>query len=82
MNKDDPMRTWIEGIKGRGWQGAAQSILDVIEPIAPLVAQVLLVFQPISGVMGGDKVVTTLVEALHTPEGIAQLRQQLSDDEE
>lgn len=72
-------QTLIELLKSRGWQDASRTVLDVIEPVAPLVSQFLWVFQPISGMIGARNMIGELAETLDTPDGIARLRDQLGD---
>ncbi len=79
MEKKTDTQTLIKLIKSRGWQGASRTFLDVIEPLAPLVSQLLWVFQPISNVIGARDVVRELAETLDSPQGIALLRDQLDD---
>lgn len=55
------------------------SALDVMEPIAPLLAQMLWVAQPTAGLFGSTSSLAQLAETLETPEGVAQLRQQLQE---
>ena len=56
-------------------------LLDVIEPIAPALAQCLWVAQPLAGLWDGAKAVQALAELLEEPNGVEQLRQRLADEE-
>ena len=79
MEEKTETQTLIKLIKSRGWQGASRTVLDIIEPVAPLVSQLLWVFQPISNVIGARDTVRELAETLDSPQGIAYLRDQLDD---
>lgn len=80
MKENQNTQTLIQTLKARGWQNATRTMLDVIEPIAPLLSQFLWVLQPFSSVLGEQKVVAELAEALDTPAGIEALRQQLDQE--
>lgn len=67
----------INAIKSRGWQDAMGSVLDIIEPIAPVLSQLLWVMQPASSVFEADTIVRELADSLDSPQGIEALRQQL-----
>jgi hypothetical protein len=68
---------WAEMLKARGWAAGAATALDVVEPFSPLVAQVLWVVQPISGVFGARALLHDLAQTLEDPQQLAHLRQQL-----
>jgi len=64
----------------RGWTESALMVLDIIEPISPLAAQVLWVTQPAAGLFGVHDTVGEIAHLLEAPDGVAELRQQLRDD--
>jgi len=80
MDKQSYTSDWVEKAKANGHDQWLLVLLDAIEPIAPIVAQGLWVTQPLAGLWGGTDTVKLLAETLETPDGVAQLRQQLSDD--
>lgn len=71
--------TLISIVKVRGWQDAMRTALDVLEPVAPLVSQLLLVLQPMSNIVGARDVVGELADIFDNPQGIEHLRQELDD---
>ena len=71
---------WIESAKRRGQVPLVLTVLDVIEPIAPALAQGLLVAQPLASFLPGAAGFRELADLLEEPDGIQVLRQQLSDD--
>lgn len=79
MIKKRDTQTLITTIKSRGWQDATRSFLDIVEPIAPLLSQVLWVVQPVSSIFDAQKLVRELAESLDSPHGIEALRQQLDE---
>jgi hypothetical protein len=82
MNEKDKHseHVWIAAAKQRGLGGAVATLLDALEPIAPLAAQLLWVIQPVAGVFGGRSAIHDLATLLDTPAGVETLRQQLVDD--
>ena len=81
MDKQSDTSDWIETAKQRGYGDILHILLDTIEPIAPVIAQGLWVVQPLAGLWNGTGGVQSLAQLLETPEGIAQIRQRLADDE-
>lgn len=71
---------WIETAKRRGNAPFLLSLLDAIEPIAPVLAQGLLVAEPLALLWGGGGALRALSEQLEEPEGLEALRQQLADE--
>lgn len=72
---------WIERVRARGWVGSVCAILDMIEPLAPLAAQVLHVSHPISRIFARDFPLEILADALEAPNGVEILRKRLRDGE-
>ena len=70
---------WVDSLKARGFAGAFTVILDVIEPFAPIAAQMMHVVHPVSGAFGMRQMVGDLAQLLDTPDGIDQLRDQLNE---
>ncbi len=71
---------WIEAAKRRGKAPFLLSLLEVIEPIAPVVAQGLLVAEPLALLWGGGGALRALSESLEEPGGLEALRRQLADE--
>ncbi len=71
---------WIDSLKVRGGAPYALLTLDVIEPIAPVLAQVMWMAQPLAGLWGGREDTRDLAELLEAPDGIDRLRRRLADD--
>lgn len=80
MDKQYPSSNWIETVKRRGQAPLMLTLLDVIEPIAPALAQGLWAAQPLSGLWQGGQAVRELAEWLEEPDGVEQLRQRLTDE--
>lgn len=80
MNNQLHTSDWVQNARKRGHDQWLLILLDAIEPIAPIVAQGLWVCQPLVGLWGGAQSVQHLAQLLEDPEGIPQLRQQLSDN--
>ncbi|MBN8592266.1 MAG: hypothetical protein J0M33_10915 [Anaerolineae bacterium] len=82
MDGQAALNAWIESLRARGLAGAASTALDLIEPLGPLGAGVLQVGAPLLGLVVPRSAVMALADALDTPEGIQQLRAQLTDEDE
>ncbi len=79
---EDPKRisAWIDSLKVRGGAPYALLTLDVIEPLAPVLAQALWMAQPLAGLWDGRDAVRDLAQLLEAPDGIDQLRRRLADE--
>jgi len=80
MDKQSHTSDWAQKARDKGYDQWLLVMLDAIEPIAPILAQGLWVAQPLAGLWGGTRTVKMLAETLEAPDGVSQLRQQLSDD--
>lgn len=80
MENPDRFPPWIDKLKGRGGAPYALLTLDVIEPIAPVLAQGLWMAQPLAGLWGGREDLRDLAELLEAPDGIAGLRRRLAEE--
>ncbi len=80
MDKQSQSLDWLAKAKQKGYNQWLLVFLDVVEPIAPILAQGLWVAQPLSNLWGGTSAIQHLAEMLETPDGIDHLRQRLSDD--
>lgn len=80
MDKQSHTSDWAQKARNKGYDQWLLVLLDAIEPIAPIVAQGLWVTQPIAGLWGGTTAIKLLAETLEAPNGVDQLRKQLSDD--
>ncbi len=76
--KPDP----VDKVKRLGGAPFASIMLDVIAPIAPVLAQGLYAAQPLAGLWQGADALGELAELLEAPDGIDILRRRLADDEE
>lgn len=80
MDTQNQHSDWIKRVKRRGNANLLLSLLDVIEPIAPVLAQGLLVAEPLALLWGGGGALRSLSERLEEPGGLEALRQQLTDE--
>lgn len=71
--------TWVERVRSRGWSGTVCAVLDMIEPLAPLAAQLLHVSHPVSRILAQDFPVDALADMLETQGGVDELRKRLRD---
>ena len=72
---------WIDKLKRRGGAPYALMMLDVMEPLAPVLAQGLWIAQPLAGLWNGRQALGELAQLLEAPDGIETLRQHLADEE-
>ena len=80
MQRKSEQSTWVETARRRGSAPLLLSLLDAIEPIAPVLAQGLLVMEPLALLWGGGGALRALSEQLEEPGGLEALRQQLADE--
>lgn len=80
MNNQTEIAGWIERTKRRGGAPLLLTLLDAFEPLAPALAQGLLVAQPLANLWRGGDALGALAELLEEPEGLRELRRQLADD--
>ena len=71
---------WIETVKHRGGAPLLLTLLDAFEPLAPALAQGLLVAQPLANLWRGGEAFGALADLLEEPDGRRELRRQLADD--
>lgn len=82
MVKNEDAQTIIKAIKARGWEDTTRTVLDIIEPLAPLVSQLLWTLQPAARILGAHHTVNTVANLLDSPDGIAYLQTQLAANEQ
>lgn len=56
------------------------TLLDAFEPLAPALAQCLLVAQPLANLWRRGEALGALAELLEEPDGLRELRRRLADD--
>ena len=71
---------WIQQVKARGLATPLRVLLDVLEPLGPVGAQLLYVAQPAASLWGGASLVGHIASALEQPDGVELVRQLLDDD--
>ncbi|MEP7292645.1 MAG: hypothetical protein ABI835_12745, partial [Chloroflexota bacterium] len=69
---------WIQAVRARGWENAVSTALDVIQPLAPLGAQLLWIAQPAARLGGWGAAFGTLAQALEALGGVERLRRALN----
>lgn len=80
MNNQSELAGWIKGAKRRGHAPFLLSLLDALEPLAPALAQGLLVAQPLATLWHGGAGARELADLLEEPAGLRELRRRLADD--
>ncbi len=78
----DNGQNWVAEVKARGWARAISLLLDAVEPLGALGAQVLYVAQPAMSVFGLGETIRGLASALETPQGIESLRAALESPDD
>jgi hypothetical protein len=68
---------WVEEVRSRGWGDGVLSLLDVIEPVAPLAANALWVCQPVAHLFGMGPVIARVARDLEQLHGTESIRQRL-----
>ena len=80
MNNQSEIAGWIERVKAHGGAPFLLTLLDAFEPLAPALAQGLLVAQPLAYLWRGGDALGELAEMLEAPAGLSELRTLLADD--
>jgi len=80
MNGRSEIAGWIEAAKRRGQAPFLLTVLEACEPLAPVLAQGLLVAQPLANLWQGGAALGELAELLEEPDGLRELRALLADD--
>lgn len=80
MESKNQPSDWIATAKRRGNSDLLLSLLDAFEPVAPVLAQGLLVAEPLALLWGGGGALRALAEQLEEPGGVEALRRQLADE--
>ncbi len=80
MKDQTAIASWIELAKRRGGAPFLLTVLEAIEPLAPALAQGLLVAQPLANLWPGGAALRELAHLLEEPAGIEELRRQLADE--
>jgi len=74
MNDPSLLPDWLNTAKARGWGGTLLLLMDVLEPAAPLIAQMLYVSTPAAGLFGQRHAWMQLAQTLEDPDGLSTLR--------
>lgn len=69
---------WSASLRAIGLDGLAGALLDAVEPLGPLGAQLLWVAQPTLGLVMPSDEIDGLARLLDEPEGFAWLRDELT----
>lgn len=80
MNNQSEIAGWIEHAKRRGHAPFLLLALEAFEPLAPALAQGLLVAQPLANLWRGGAAVRELADLLEEPDGLRELRALLAED--
>jgi len=80
MKDQSEIGGWIEAVKERGGAPILLTLLDAFEPLAPVLAQGLLVAQPLANLWRGGAALRELADMLEEPDGLRELRRQLADE--
>lgn len=70
---------WAQSIHAHGLDGALHVVLDVLEPLGPLGAQLVWITQPALAMWFPRETLQKLAETLEMPGGFEQIRQQLDE---
>lgn len=75
------LAAWSKRLHAARLDGLVNMLLDIVEPLSPLGAQVLWVSQPTLGLLMPREEITTLARLLEQPDGMAWVREQLTGSE-
>ncbi len=80
MQRQHSIRDLIMRAKDRGAAPHLLSLLDALEPAAPILASTLLVAQPLANLWRAGDACRELADLLDSPAGAQQLRKLLADE--
>ncbi len=80
MKHQSEIAGWIKHAKRRGGAPLLLTLLEAMEPLAPVLAQGLFVAQPLANLWRGGDALRELADLLEEPDGLRELRRQLADD--
>lgn len=80
MNGRSEIADWIARAKQRGHAPFLLILLEAFEPLAPVLAQGLLVAQPLANFWRGGAALRELADLLEEPESLRELRDLLAED--
>ncbi len=72
-------RQWRERLQNRHLEGFVGTLLEAVEPLATIGAQLLYVCQPTLGLFMKREAIQDWATLLETPGGLAWFRQQLAE---
>ena len=81
MQGNHALNSALERLRERGGAPLALLLLDAFEPAAPLLAQTLLVAQPVANLWKAGDACRQLADLLDAPDGPDRLRRLLSADQ-
>ena len=80
MDGQSDVSRWIAAAKARGEAPFLLTLLEAIKPIAPVLANGLLVAEPLAVLWGGGGALRELADLLEEPEGLEALRRSLAEE--
>ena len=80
MTEKKALADWIQAAKERGGAPVLLTLLDALEPLAPVLAQGLLVAQPVAHIWRAGEAARELADLLEAPAGMRELRRLLDED--
>ncbi len=80
MTDEKALADWIQAAKERGGAPLLLTLLDALEPLAPVLAQSLLVAQPVASLWRAGDASRELADLLEAPAGLLELRRRLGDE--
>ena len=76
-DKKPTIHPWVNAAKARGLENAFAVLLDVLQPIGPVLAQLLWAMQPAARIFGVRHSISDMADILDAPDGVEILRTQL-----
>lgn len=70
---------WVQKLQANGWGVPLHLMVDVLEPLGVLGAQVVWTLQPVLGVFFQRETLQQIAETLEDPAAMEALRQRLDD---
>lgn len=80
MERESEVSRWVATARERGASPLLLVLLEAVKPIAPILANGLLVAEPLAALWGGGGALRELADLLEEPDGFEALRRQLDEE--
>ncbi|MCY3796204.1 MAG: hypothetical protein OXG84_00225 [Chloroflexi bacterium] len=80
MERESDVSRLVAEARARGGAPFLLSLLEALRPIAPVLANAMLVAEPLAALWGGGGALRELADLLEEPDGFEALRRSLAEE--